>query len=354
MPAETIKAGAAVESNDVSGRVNAEFGRSAEDGKMKYEGVGASVEVRTGFSTQVGAEVKVGPESVEFSIGSKPTPLSPELIETKAINPLNGQEVSLPGIVNGANRKVEGTIVGVGAQVGFPSQNLNNDPNGVPVNAAPFVDAGVGVNLKTGDTAAKIIGGADITSAPGSGAGITVGGQVTLEPGGRVTAGPYIGQPGNNSSALEDVVGTLKETAQNPRAPVTEARGDTRDAMYRDPMYGQAVSAMKEQGYTFGSNGDGQSERIAAAVVQAAKEQGLGNIKEVHVGNTIIDANGKSDRNIFVFDGDPNAAGTRQAKASENVAINTPVEKTADKIDGLTIKPMTVESPSREQPSLKL
>jgi hypothetical protein len=354
MPAETIKAGAAVESNDVSGRVNAEFGRSAEDGKMKFEGVGVSADVRTGFTTLVGAEVKVGPESLEVSIGSRPTPLSPELIETKAINPLNGQEVSLPGIVNGADRKVEGTIVGVGAQVGFPSQNLNSDPNGVPVNAAPFVDAGVGVNLKTGDTAAKIIGGADITSAPGSGPGITVGGQVTLDPGGRVSAGPYIGQPGRNGSALEDVVGTLRETAQNPRAPITETRGDARDALYRDPMYAQAVGAMKEQGYTFGSNGDGQSERIAAAVVQAAKEQGLGGIKEVHVGNTVIDANGKSDRNIFVFDGEPNAAGTRQARTSENVAINTPVEKTAEKIDEQAIKPHLMESPSREASALKL
>jgi hypothetical protein len=119
-------------------------------------------------------------------------------------------------------------------------------------------------------------------------------------------------------------------------SPLEEGRN--LDAMYRDPLYRDTVEAMKAKGYTFGDNPDSPNHRIAASAYDAAQLAGFSTVKDIAVGNPVIGADGKVDRNLFIFDGTQTVLGPKSAMVSENAAISASVQQHADRADDGRIK----------------
>jgi uncharacterized protein YjbJ (UPF0337 family) len=95
------------------------------------------------------------------------------------------------------------------------------------------------------------------------------------------------------------------------------------DNMLRDPMYGEVQTAMQRRGI----EGD---PALAANLYAGAKHEGLTTVADIHPGKPITDADGKPDRNFFIFDGKSGPLGPTYAMVSENQARTTPMELAAN------------------------
>ncbi|MFZ5638246.1 MAG: DUF6973 domain-containing protein [Pseudomonadota bacterium] len=107
-----------------------------------------------------------------------------------------------------------------------------------------------------------------------------------------------------------------------PQGTMLAAADPNVDRMKQDPMYGQVATALNAKGIA--------DDTLAANVYAAAKRDGLTGVTGIEVGNPVADANGRTDRTLFVFDGTQGPLGPNHARLSENEARTTPAQVAAN------------------------
>ncbi len=123
--------------------------------------------------------------------------------------------------------------------------------------------------------------------------------------------GPHLPTPGAVST--DSRVSAV--TPQPGEACTAVADADV-ERMRQDPLYQQVLAAMR----TRGLDGD----QLAANLYAGARAQNFTAVADLQLGNPVTTADGRADRNIFLFDGSRNPVGQNYVAVSENRAQATP------------------------------
>lgn len=160
-------------------------------------------------------------------------------------------------------------------------------------------------------------------------------------------------QIGKHGLSSNEVIGPQLETPKVPagdglsqRAAVETAPGAATQAdlalqqMRQDPIYGQLLQAMQ-------SHGMDKDPQLAANLYAGCKQQGFEQVSHIVLGKPITDANGRPDRNFFVFDGSRNPIGANYAAVSEGQSQRVSEQ------DAAALAMTAAQSREHEQASLR-
>ncbi len=230
--------------------------------------------------------------------------------------------IDMPAITTvRADPGVDRTAVGV-TVTGTPQQ-LAGDP--LNVTATPQASLAVGGNANgttvvTGDVRAQL-------DSPVGQRDVGVQAQYNSQNGG-VSVTPYQTDR-NGNAALGNTMDALYAPSRpqpTPTAPAVNPE-QAAAALRDEPLYKQALGALQQQGHSLNPAPDSATDRLAAGIAIAAKQQGVDKIDGVTMGNTVVNAQGNADRNVFFYKGEPNS----DHRVSEQATVGTPVADQASK-----------------------
>lgn len=340
--------------------IDANFSRTPEG--MQFSGASVGLVRPTGQDSQwsLNAEVNAangqivgGQVNVEF--GQRPgTPTAYTSTQTYTLPDGTTREIELPGMrIERPDPGVDRTAVGVTA-TGSPQQ-VTGDP--LNITATPQVGLAVGGNANgtvvvTGDARAQL------DSALGQ-RDVGVQAQYNSDQN-RVTVTPYQTDR-NGNAALDNTMDALYAPSrpQPTPAPTAPNADQAAAALREDPRYGQAISALQQQGYPQDVKPDDRTDRLAIAAVIAARQQNVDSIGGMSFGNTVVGANGQPDRNVFLFKNEPGS----EVRFSEQAALSTPAGQqavqaqqtpTQNNPSAPAITAPAVENPSQDTPRRSL
>ncbi len=326
---------------------------------MQFSGASVGLVRPTGQDSQwsLNAEVNavngqiVGGQ-VNVEIGQRPgTPTAYTTTQTYTLPDGTTREIELPGMrIERPDPGVDRTAVGVTA-TGTPQQ-ITGDP--LNVTATPQVGLAVGANANgtvvvTGDARAQL----DSTLGQRD-----VGVQAQyISDQNRVTVTPYQTDR-NGNAALDNTMDALYAPSRPQPTPVPAAPNaeQASAALREDPRYGQAISALQQQGHPLEVKPDSATDRLAVAAVIAARQQNVDSIGGMNFGNTVVGSNGQPDRNVFVFKNEPGS----EVRFSEQAALSTPVGQQALQAqqtptqNAPAITAPAVENPTQDTPRRSL
>lgn len=315
-----------ITSDGGSTSIDANFSRTPEG--MQFSGASVGLVRPTGQDSQwslnaevnaVNGQIVGGQVNVEF--GQRPgTPTAYTTTQTYTLPDGTTREIQMPGMrIERPDPGVDRTAVGVTA-TGSPQQ-ITGDP--LNVTATPQVGLAVGGNANgtvvvTGDARAQI----DSTLGQRD---VGVQAQYNSDQN-RVTVTPYQTDR-NGNAALDNTMDALYAPSrpQPTPAPTAPTAEQAAAALREDPRYGQAISALQQQGYPLEVKPDDRTDRLAVAAVIAARQQNVDSIGGMSFGNTVVGANGQPDRNVFLFKNEPGS----EVRFSEQAALSTPVGQQA-------------------------
>ncbi len=254
---------------------------------------------------------------INVSLGATPGGELKPTTTTQDFQLMDGtiRKIELPGLTTqypdpGVNR----TAVGVEV-TGAKQEVLSASPLGYDVNAsaAPRIGIAVGGNAN-GNNAVGLDVGADVTSNLGN---RQVGVQIMDTTKEGLSVKPYQREPASNAN-LENTFGAVYEPTRPAPPPTPEQlAGKLRE----EPSYKEALSGLQQQGHPLTVAADSATDRLATAIALDAKQKGA-SVTGVDFGNTIVNSDGKSDRNVF-YGGQANS----ELRISETQAVNTPVSE---------------------------
>jgi hypothetical protein len=360
---DTITPTVGIQTGNTQIRVEGEIGAPANPPPGQAPGnqlnsVGVSATTLNGDNTVTNFGVKVGTDptnpSIEFNASFGPrndgvsTPYT-----TQSINPINGQPVEMPGIRNVYPQPNGDTTIGAGVMVTGQPQVLQqptvDNPNAQVILGQTYAGAGAAVNLNNGDAAANLVGGYSVIAPGGSIPGISVGGQLQVDRNG-ANLTPDVNVYGTNpppmDAPLDNVRFNTPQTQEQGRAFDPQAALDT---LRRGPEYNQALTALQQNGHPLNPAPDSATDRLAVGLALSAQEN-KAQINGVDFGNTIVNAQGNADRNVFY--GGQNNSGLR---ISEQQAINTPVTDQINQANQQKTPDNTQATPDRQidQPTVE-
>ena len=293
-----------------------------QNGSLNAVSVGVVRPTGDGQQWSVSAQVNaangaVNGGQINVSLGATPGGEAKPVTTTQDFQLMDGttRKIELPGITTqypdpGVNR----TAVGVEV-TGAKQQVLSASPAGFDINAsaAPRVGVAYGENAN-GRSAFGIDAGADITSNLGN---RQVGVQLMDTSKDGLSIKPYERDPTSNAN-----LGKTFDALYEPTRPVPPPTPDQQAASLReDPAYKAALGGLQKQGYEMNPAPDSATDRLATSLALDAQKKGA-SINSVDFGNTIINSEGKSDRNVFY-----GGQGNSELRISETQAVNTPVSE---------------------------
>lgn len=293
-----------------------------QNGSLNAVSVGVVRPTGDGQQWSVTAQVNaangaVNGGQINVSLGATPGGEAKPTTTTQDFQLMDGttRKVELPGFTTqypdpGVNR----TAVGIEV-TGAKQDVLSASPLGFDVNAsaAPRIGIAAGTNAN-GNSAVGLDVGADVTSNLGN---RQVGVQVMDSTREGLSVKPYQREPASNAN-LENTFGALYEPTRPAPPPTPEQQAGK---LREDPSYKEALSGLQQQGHPQNVAPDSATDRLALAIALDAKQKGA-SVSGVDVGNTIINSEGKSDRNVFY-----GGQGNSELRISETQAVNTPVSE---------------------------
>ncbi len=331
---DTITPTIGVQNGNTTVRVDADIGAPANPGPGQSTGsqlnsINPSVTVNNSDNTATTVGIKIGTDptnpsaQVNFAFGARQDGSPVEYVTQSTIN---GQTVSLPGIRTEYPQASPGTTIGAGVNVANEPRILQSptadNPNAQTIIGQTYVGAGAAVNLQTGDAALNVVGGARIiapSNDPTQLPAVSLGGQLQVG-GGGVTVNPTL-VPGFEPPAMNAAFDSVRIKSPQPDAGNGQTTADPQaalDAVRRSPEYGQAMTGLQAGGVDRNAAPDSPADRLATGVALDAQRRGVP-VGEINFGNTIINAQGNSDRNVF-YGGQTNS----DLRISESQALNTP------------------------------
>ncbi len=269
---------------------------------MQFSGASVGLVRPTGQDSQwslnaevnaVNGQIVGGQVNVEF--GQRPgTPTAYTTTQTWTLPDGTTREIQMPGMrIERPDPGVDRTAVGVTA-TGAPQQ-ITGEP--LNITATPQVGLAVGGNANgtvvvTGDARAQL----DSTLGQRD---VGVQAQYNSDQN-RVTVTPYQTDR-NGNAALDNTMDALYAPSrpQPPTTPAAPNADQAAAALREDPRYGQAISALQQQGHPLEVKPDGATDRLAVAAVIAARQQNVDSIGGMNFGNTVVGGNGQPDRNVL-------------------------------------------------------
>jgi hypothetical protein len=362
---DTITPTVGIQTGNTQIRVEGEIGAPANPPPGQTPGsqlnnVGVSATTLNGDNTVTNFGVKVGtdPTNRSFEVNASFGPRTDgeaTPYTTQSVNPISGQPVELPGIRNVYPQPNGNTTLGAGVMVtGTPQvlqQPTPENPNAQVLLGQPYAGAGVAVNLNNGDTAGNLVGGYGVI-APGNGGpvpGINLGAQLQVDKNG-ARLSPDVNVYGTNPPPMDAPFDSVRfgtpQTQEQGRAFDPQAALDT---LRRGPEYNQALTALQQNGHPLNPAPDSATDRLAVGIAIAAQEN-KAQINSVDFGNTIVNAQGNADRNVFY--GGQNNSGLR---ISEQQTINTPVTDQINQANQQKTPDNTQTTPDRQidQPTIE-
>jgi hypothetical protein len=343
-----------------STRIDANFSNNGDG--LQLSGASVGLVRPTGQDSQwsVNAQVNavngqiVGGQ-VNVEIGQRPgTPTAYTTTQTYTLADGTTREIEMPGMrINRDDPGVDRTAVGV-TVTGSPQQ-VTGDP--LNVTATPQASLAVGANANgtvvvTGDARAQL----DSTLGQRD---VGVQAQYNSDQN-RVTVTPYQTDR-NGNAALDNTMDALYAPSrpQPTPAPAAPNAEQAAAALREDPRYGQAISALQQQGHPLEVKPDSPTDRLAVAVVIAAQQQNVDEIRGIAYGNTVVGANGQPDRNVFFHKDEPSG----NLRVSEQAALSTPAGQqavqaqqtpTQNNPNAPAITAPAVENPTQDTPRRSL
>lgn len=333
-----------------STRIDANFSNNGDG--LQLSGASVGLVRPTGQDSQwsVSAQVNAvngqlvgGQVNVQF--GQRPgTPTAYTTTQTYTLPDGTTRDIQMPGMrIERPDPGVDRTAVGV-TVTGSPQQ-VTGDP--LNVTATPQASLAVGANANgtvvvTGDARAQLnstLGQRDVG----------VQAQYNSDQN-RVTVTPFQTDP-NGNGALNNTMDALYAPSrpQPTPAPAAPNAEQAAAALREDPRYGQAISALQQQGHPLEVKPDSPTDRLAVAVVIAAQQQNVDEIRGIAYGNTVVGANGQPDRNVFFHKDEPSG----NLRVSEQAALSTPVGQQALQSQQQTQPQNTPNAPAITAPAVE-
>ncbi len=329
--------------------------RFRDDGNgMQFSGASVGIVRPTGQDQQWSVDAQVNAANgvinggqVNVSFGSRPGEATP-YTSTQQYTLPDGtvRDIELPGMrIERPDPGVDRTAVGV--TVTGNAQQVAGDP--LNVTATPQASLAIGANANgttvvTGDVRAQLdstLGQRDV--------GVQAQYRSDQD---RLTVTPYQTDRDGNAALGNTMDSLYAPSRPQPGTPSTPAlSADQAGAALReDPLYKQALGALQQQGHPLDPARDGATERIAASVAIAAQQQGVDRIDGVSFGNTVINAQGQTDRNVFFFKGEPSS----ELRVGEQAALSTSVGEQALKAQQASqAQQVAVPTPTVDQPAIE-
>jgi hypothetical protein len=337
---DTIKPGIAVQTGNTQIRVEGEIGAPANPaptqapGGTQLNNIGASVTVINGNNTtfSVGGQVSTDPTNPGFQVNLGIGPRQDgQMYEytTRSPNPLNpSQSIELPAFGTRYPELTGNPSIGAGVRIEGSPQILQQPTPGNPGNqiitGQPYAGAGIGVDLNNGNTSVNLDAGYSVI-APSRDPdnkipGVSAGAELQFGNNG-VRLNPDVNVYGTNPPPMDAPLDSVR-FRQPPQEPAQPPAFDSRaalDTLRRSPEYGQALNGLQQNGHPLNAAPDSPTDRLAVGIALSAQKNGEP-VNSVNFGNTIVNAQGNPDRNVF-YGGPANS----ELRVSEQQTVNTSV-----------------------------